>query len=492
MYMNADLCLKVKSWLKNNLHYKQKNHVLCKKISVNMLITFKISNFLSFNQTAEFLMQAGVAQKFKDHLIKGSGRHDIDILKAAVLYGANASGKSNFVKAIEFAQNLILNGFESVITENKYFRLEYANQDKPTQFEFEFKQNGKMYAYGVILSLKERKIQEEWLFELLKTTDKPVFERKVLPNGKSQIELNVDLGTAGLARFEVYKQDIKATQLFLSEINDKNIDEIPNIKSFKDAFEWFKDALIILYPNSKITNLPFRATKPSNKEIFCELLSIFKTGIEDVKAIEVEVKNEALQEKILTMINEKKTTSVNFRQNGKAYTFTKNVDGIVKSVKLNTLRPVYNDTSTANGTFASFELEEESDGTQRIMDFIPVLLGLINHSRTCIIDEIDRSLHPEVTQNILEFFFNYSQGIESQLIVTTHESNLLNLNLLRRDEIWFVEKNNKGASTMYSLEQFKPRHDKEVRKAYLQGRFGAIPFMANVKNLGWNRQISKT
>jgi uncharacterized protein len=454
-----------------------------------MLITFKVSNFLSFNQTAEFLMQAGSAQKFKEHLIKGGGRHDIDILKAAVLYGANASGKSNFVKAIEFAQNLIVKGFQSVVTEQKYFRLERANRDKPSQFEFEFKQNGKMYAYGIVLSLKERVIQEEWLFELLKTTDKPIFERKVLSNGKSQIDLKVDLGTAGLARFEVYKQDIKSTQLFLAEINDKNIDEIPNIKPFKDAFKWFRDNLMIIHPHSQVTTLPLVAGNKNLKSLFCDLLKAFKTGIQDIETTELEIDNQIpsiLQETILSVLNNKQAQAVEMQMGQRTYTFSKNIEGFIKMFELHTFRLATDDTP-----FIIFDLEEESDGTRRIMDFIPVLVNLSYEPKTYLIDEIDRSLHPEITQKILELFFSNTQNIESQLIVTTHESSLLDLNFLRRDEIWFTEKDSKGASTMYSLEQFKPRHDKEVRKAYLQGRFGAIPFMANVKSLGWNKPVLK-
>ena len=168
------------------------------------------------------------------------------------------------------------------------------------------------------------------------------------------------------------------------------------------------------------------------------------------------------------------------------FTFFKNENNELKVLKLNTRRNLKN-----SNEFISFEISDESDGTQRIMDFIPALVSLTKSDKTYLIDEIDRSLHPELTQKLLEVFFNNTQNIESQLIVTTHESSLLDLNLLRRDEIWFVEKDLDGASNMYSLEQFKPRHDKEVRKSYLQGRFGAIPFVSNVENLGWLKELAK-
>jgi uncharacterized protein len=458
-----------------------------------MLITFKVNNFLSFDTQIEFMMQAGTVRggELNHHVIKGKGRNDVDILKSAIIYGANASGKSNFIKAIEFAKNVILNGLTITATENKHFRLDAQRIEQPTTFEFEFKSNGKMYAYGVVLSLKNRKIQEEWLFELLKTTDKPVFERKVLNNGKSNIELNLKLDSDGKNRFNVYKKDIKDTQLFLSEINDKDIEGIQNIEAFKDAFSWFKHHLAIIYPATKLGELNFFGKENEMEITVLEFLEIFKTGIQGLETIEQNIDSRISgdwQERILNILNSAEVDSIFTTKLNEtaAYTFSKNPIGKLKMFKLNTKHSVRN-----SDEMVSFELEDESDGTRRIMDFIPVLLGLSKTNKTYLIDEIDRSLHPELTQKILDVFFLNTQDIESQLIATTHESSLLDLNLLRRDEIWFVEKDREGASKMYSLEQFKPRHDKEIRKAYLQGRFGAIPFVANVKDLGWLKELSK-
>jgi AAA15 family ATPase/GTPase len=444
-----------------------------------MLIAFKISNFLSFDVPIEFIMRAGTVRELSHHLIKGKGRNDVDILKAAIVYGANASGKSNFIKAIDFAKNVIINGLTKTATENKHFRLDITNIDKPTQFEFEFRHNGKMYAYGVVLSLTDRKIKEELLFELKSTTDKPVFERKVLYNGKSEIELGLKLDTEGKRRFEVYIKDIKDTQLFLSEINDKNIDDIRNIQSFIDAFDWFKNNLVIIYPDTKLKGLSFVGNNEEMKNAFCTFLAKFKTGIQAVETIEQDIDDKfptEFQEKVLNDLNEKGVQGITLSYGKNTYTFSKNKDGELKLYKLNTMRHVKNSTE-----MVSFEVEEESDGTRRMMDFIPALIGLAKTESTYLIDEIDRSLHPEMTQKLLEVFFQHTQGIESQLIATTHESGLLDLSLLRRDEIWFVEKDQDGASKMYSLEQFRPRHDKEVRKAYLQGRFGATPVIVGIR-----------
>jgi AAA15 family ATPase/GTPase len=130
----------------------------------------------------------------------------------------------------------------------------------------------------------------------------------------------------------------------------------------------------------------------------------------------------------------------------------------------------------------SLDLSDESDGTRRLLNLMPALHDLNNNS-VCFIDEIDRSLHPMLVWKFLEFFLKSNFDRQSQIIVTTHESNLLNLGLLRRDEIWFADKDTNGATHLYSLSDFKPRKDLDIRKYYLQGRFSAIPFLSNFEHL---------
>lgn len=129
-------------------------------------------------------------------------------------------------------------------------------------------------------------------------------------------------------------------------------------------------------------------------------------------------------------------------------------------------------------------MNEESDGSIRIMDFIPMLIDLRLNETVYLIDEIDRSMHPMLSQKILEYYFGHlTADKDTQLIFSTHESNLLNLDLIRADEVWFVEKDAVGASHFTSLAEYKPRED--VRKGYLQGRYGAIPFFAPINSLKW-------
>ena len=136
-----------------------------------------------------------------------------------------------------------------------------------------------------------------------------------------------------------------------------------------------------------------------------------------------------------------------------------------------------------SGKFISLDLTEESDGTRRLLHLIPALHDLYKDGSVYFIDEIDRSLHPMLVRSFLQFFLRSCDGSQRQLIMTTHESNLLDQDLLRRDEIWFAEKDAAGATSLYSLMDFKVRNDLELRKHYLQGRFGAVPFLADPSRL---------
>lgn len=430
-----------------------------------MLITFRVSNFLSFNDEAELSMQAGPQRNLPSHYIStGTGRNDVNILKTAVIYGANASGKSNLIKAMDFAKKVIVNGIKSETTYNKHFRLDPANREKPSSFEFEFKLDEKMYAYGFSAHLESKKIKEEWLVELGKTSETIIYERKVLENGQSEFPVfNLKLSDKkAINRFEVYREDVLDSQLFLTELNGKNLTaEMFFLKHILYIFH----NIMIVYPDTSMLLPVFYNILDGNN--IKELLRIFNVGIVDLSLEEHEIDDN--QE----MNHLQKPESFRNHVNIKIHDGKKIISKLITK------------HSSING-MTDFELEDESDGTRRLFDFVYLLLALVkDKGGILIIDEIDRSLHPELSRKFLEIFLNISQGIESQLIVTTHESSLLDLNLLRRDEIWFTEKDPNGATKLYSLEEFKPRHDTELRKAYLTGRFGAIPFISNVKSLSW-------
>ncbi len=221
-----------------------------------------------------------------------------------------------------------------------------------------------------------------------------------------------------------------------------------------------------------------------SNEKFAKLLKSFDTGINDLRLQELDFNSELigvpadLKQKITEELEEN-TNLLLAVPHGIRYQFCKKETSEIKAYKLMTSH------LNTEGKEILFELNQESDGTQRLLDIAPSLLEIFVQDRTYIIDEIDRSLHPDITTSIFKAFLNNTPDIKSQLIVTTHESNLLNQELLRKDELWFVQKNKQGQSKLYSLEEYQTRFDNDIRRGYLSGRFGGLPMLTEFDNLSW-------
>jgi AAA15 family ATPase/GTPase len=417
----------------------------------------------------------------------------IDILKAGIIYGANASGKSNLVKALGFMKEVVVNGLKETLTFNKHFRLEKGNNNKPSLFEIEFQYQNKIYNYGFAIILSKKIIVEEWLYELNKNSQTPIFERQRDDNGNTKLDIPLKFGKGkknenNKLRLELIGENLSDNELFLTEVAKKNTKNIPQAQSLLDVYKWFDDVLMIIFPHSKFGGIDYIGDSNEMTQIFCKFLDIFNTGINGLesKLLDFEktlsyLPNEIKDEILKTLQNNEGEHTI-FEINGEPYITHKDENSNFKIKKLMTKHRI-----KESEDYELFEINrEESDGTRRIFDFFPALLMLANQESIFVIDEIDRSLHPILTKNIVDLFLKNTAGIPSQLIVTTHESSLLDLNFIRKDEIWFMEKNEIGESNLYSLDEFKPRADRmQIRKDYLLGRFGAIPFIANIEDLGW-------
>ncbi len=444
-----------------------------------MLVRFNVENFLSFDEKIEFSLIANKERRLSSHIAKGSG---INILKSSVIYGANASGKTNFVKAIDFSQKVITKGIDKLNPVNFHFRLKKDNLNKPSIFNYEIKAEGKYYSYGFAAQLNELKIIEEWLYEIDSRKEKKVFERFINDSGKHEIEIGIQLSTKAKKRFDVYKEDFQNSDnlLFLSEMNRKSINDFPEVVGFIDVFNWFDKKLTVLKPDSKYAGLNFIGDDNEMSKTFNSFLNVFQTGINNVTSEEIDLDSFDIPKKIKEDLtkNIEKAKAIIFVINGITYSLkkTENNEYKIKKIGLEHL--------TEEGNSIVFDIEDESDGTQRLFDFIPAIHELTKTDSVFIVDELDRSLHSKLTYGIFELFLKLTQNNESQLIATTHEALLLDLELLRRDEIWFVEKN-KNQSRLYSLDEFKVRNDKIVSKDYLLGRYGAIPIFKSFKNLNF-------
>ena len=448
-----------------------------------MLIRFVIKNFLSFNEEVEFSMIAGLARKHPHHVIKDPAWNGINLLRSAVIYGANASGKSNLIKAMSFAQDLIVNGTKPrQLIPITCHKLSQACAELPSKFEFEFKSQGQYYAYG--FELDARKVHSEWLYRINKNTQRMIFERETKED-KVAVEFGeIDFEDKDDRQFlQFVARGTRPNQLFLTESIDRNV------KSFEGVFSWFTAVLKIIFPKSRFLRMPIGTGEGDERSNFLlRYLQLFDTGISGLAWQPIDVEETGLSGlaeillKTASLTDLPVTSSVALHgpTGNKHYVLRKNEDQKVEAFK-----PMAKHRMVECDQDVLLEIEDESDGTQRLMDLIPALFELFNHNRVFVIDELDRSLHSNLSYKILEHFLNNNPEQQSQFIVTTHESNLLNLSLLRRDEIWFVEKDTAGASSLYSLEEFAPRYDKDIRKGYLLGRFGAIPVVGNVSHLGW-------
>lgn len=442
-----------------------------------MLIRFNVENFLSFDKQVEFSLIANKEKRLRSHLVEAKG---ISILKTGVVYGANASGKSNFVEAIKFSQEIIIEGTERVDLSKKNYRLNKSNASKPSIFNYEFYTNNTFYSYGFAINLNQGTIIEEWLHEIGKNKDKQIFDRSIDDKGLHSIEIGLKLNSEDKSRFDVYKKDFEKSNklLFLSEINRKSIEESESFSHFVNAYKWFQEKLTVLKTDSIFASLNLIPEDSNLSDVFEKFLNVFDTGIEGITSENIDFEKIDMPLKFKEELrNELKNQPfILFEFFNKKYTLHKDKNGdlIVSNIKFKHF--------DNNGEPVIFDLENESEGTQRVLDFIPALYELKKNNAVFVIDEIDRSLHSKLTYEIFELFLNLSKDNQSQLIATTHEALLLDLNLLRRDEIWFVEKN-EGESRLYSLDEFKDRADKIIRKDYLLGRYGAIPIFRGFKNI---------
>jgi hypothetical protein len=441
-----------------------------------MLIRFVVSNFLSFNEESEFNMIAGSFKTHKHH-VYSAGK--IDVLKSAVFYGANASGKSNLIKALNFLREAVHLGGIDQSVDDKKFKLNKRNNDKPISFEIEFSIEKKVYSYGI--SLNHDEIIEEWLYESgITVEDKLIFERKIDADGKLSINMaNKYIKTPkDTLLIELLKENLLQKNKLLLGLNHYLKNE--EIKSVK---EWFDHKLKIIFPNTNFAGiLPLLLSSQELKKHYDQLLQSFDTGIDqlgsamiDFDKYEIDPKEKMTRNEIVAHMKtapflfNNDTSSVIVKENGKLV--------VKKAVSYH---------KDVMGKDIPFLISEESDGTQRLIDFVPAFYYLLQNDFTYLIDEIDRSLHPSLLCALIRKFMN-DPKTKGQLIFTSHESSLLDLEIFRQDEIWFVEKNPKGGdSKMYSLSEFKPRYDLDIRKGYLKGRFGAIPFLANLNDLNWD------
>ena len=446
-----------------------------------MLIRFIVSNFLSFKEETEFNMLADSFRNHKHHIYEAKS---LRILKGSAVYGANGAGKSNLVKSIDLLKTLVENGEISQSINPKKFRLDTSNKKKPVNLEIEFYYKKKIYNYGI--QLNEKIIENEWLYiSGINSNDKLIFERKVVRNGKSKINFN-----RALLRTQKDKLLIQLMEDSLLQENELLIGKIKELSKIDliNAYNWITKNLVVIYPDSKFSGLvPFLLDSEKFKKFTNSLLSTMKTGVNglDIKNISFDtffgIEDKEFKDDLKNELNEGEKVIIP-SEDEHLLAINENNNFLIKRI----VALHYNNKKDK----VLFDLAEESDGTRRLLDFIPAFYGILKEDVTFIIDEIDQSIHPALLYDLIKKIME-DDTTKGQLIFTTHESNLLDFSIFRQDEIWFAEKNKLGATQLYSLSEYKPRYDLDIRKGYLKGRFGAIPFTAELKKLNWDKYEEK-
>jgi AAA15 family ATPase/GTPase len=453
-----------------------------------MLVQFTVENFLSFERETTFSMLASADESLPDHVARngdgGPTRAD-RLLRAAALYGANASGKSNLVKSISFAKRLIMRGTRpGRRIPVQPFRLSEA-RDKPSRFQFQFVVEGTLCEYGFVVDAE--RVHEEWLFGTAMkkaARERQFFVRSTDAGGKTGVEFGPGL-TAHASeeerqRLKFIAEGTRSTQLFLTEAIERNVSLL------QPVFHWFTTRLTVVSADQVARNVPaMDLFDAGTNSLFRDLFAGAGTGIVDVapdeEAIDLEEIDrdgpEARSMSPLSRLRIRQAVAdaetgepVSFRApSGEIWTIRRDPDGTT-FLRRNRLR-----RRDREGNLIAFAIDEESDGTKRLLELFPFLERTRRRGIVLIVDELDRRLHTLLSRTFVELALNAGSE-SSQLIFTTHDTNLLDLDLLRRDEIWFAEKDEGGASHLYSLAEFRIRPDLRIEKGYLNGRFGAIPF----------------
>ena len=448
-----------------------------------MLIRVVAANFKSYGEETEFnMLPSSNVRRYDWHV------HDVsngtNVLRTAVIYGANGAGKSCLVKALGRIQEMVVNGS----VPPAYFRdaNKYNDADTPVTIEVEFGTGINQYSYGV--SYRGNVCIEEWLYSTIKKPE-CVFERKHdASTGKTSIKL------------EAVKKDDAKNRLLVSLLEDNLLksnelmlskhDVVKN-EHITDAYKWLTTKLQILYPETHSTSIfDERYSDDSFRMQSEKLIAALDLGIdaltlkdEDIETFKLRVAEwpELIQgiDRIIKRLSKRPEGEQVVLLDGGVFTVSIRREGDKFYA-----RRVLARHEVKNNVY-DFELKEESDGTQRIFDFIPMVKSVKTEEYTYVIDELDRSLHPTLVRALVSKIV-VDKNMKGQLIFTTHDAGLLDGKVFRNDEIWFAEKDRTTQNTyLYTLDEFKPRADLDIEKGYLNGRFGAIPFLAKLNELNW-------
>ena len=419
-----------------------------------MLLEFTVGNFLSFKEKKTLSLEAASITEHTESNVIKTDRYDL--LKGAVIYGANSGGKSNIIKAMSTMRRIVLHSLESSSTKKldvTPFLLSTKTEKAPSFFEVIFLINNTRYRYG--FEIDNTSIMAEWLFETRKKAEKPLFIRE-----DDSIEV-MSIFSEG----ENLEEKTRKNALFLSVVDQFNG------KKAEKIIQWFNDFVTISglsheeYKNSTFSVLEDKKTRFSILDFYKNL---------DLGFEYVNVGYECDIDKIDDM--------------GDVFPPWEHRDYF--NINIETLHQKYDVDNMPVGDVEFDMRSQESSGTNKLFNISGSIFEVLRNGGVFVVDELDASLHPLLTLAVTKLFNSTEHNPKNaQLIFATHDTNLLHYGNYRRDQIYFVEKDNYGASDLYSLVEYKEdggktiRKDRSFEKDYIQGRYGAIPFIGNLSNI---------
>ena len=405
-----------------------------------MIMTFSVENWRSFRERATLNMTAASEKQHSDRL-PAIAKYRLKLLPISAIYGANASGKTKFIEALAFLQYLVLQGTQNQSQKIalERFRLETEWLTKPSRFAIDVLIDGLIYTYEI--SLLPEKILEERLIMQNSCTAYDVFTRI---DGQA---MSYDTDYFNQEEIDFLNFIAKATrsnQLFL--INAVQL----NMVKLRPLYDWFESKLTVISPNSEFISIQ-RLADPGDvlSEHAIKLMRILGTGIDHFETVKLADIDSSLPKKLLSGIKQKMSRPDDVNGSNDIIVRMENDELVFEK-----LLAIH---KNLHGENIRFQLNEESDGTKRLLDLIPAFAKLKEAQGTVfVIDELDRSLHTQLLEWLLKYFLDVCHAdSRNQLIFTTHDVNILTQDLFRRDELWGIDKNPDGAPILYSFRDFK-------------------------------------
>ncbi|MDR2791987.1 MAG: ATP-binding protein [Tannerellaceae bacterium] len=401
-------------------------------------------------------------------------------MKLSAIYGANAAGKSNLVKALHCLQKIVIEGKLLDNQENTRFKLR-DTLGKPQRFEIEFFQGGKAYYYALCVVGKRIASEELYLSGLGVKDDELVFERVTGEDNQTTLRFPESLISQETAELKllVEKYLAKPEKPLLELLSGL---EGTLFEPAVEAFAWFKRTLYVVLSSGNPSILAY-VQMDRDSDLLKYVQDVVRSlhmGIDEVTIDEMTLRPEDSGYK---MLKEGLTASPDKAVGKGSCYITEKGDGVLfRTLRLN--------HSSKRGEQVPFLMAEESDGTLRLLELLPVFRDICSEERVYVIDEIERGVHPNLIKELVSKFAT-DGNTKGQLIFTTHGVPLLDESVFRKDEIWFANKGVDNSTDLYSLSAFKKHDTKDIGKNYLSGRYEAVPLTGNLQDLDWHTHGTK-